>query len=57
MATRCYLIDVSNMQEVSVGIAERLVTGSQVCNLMSQSLGAGQRALRLPLRLHVQDFG
>ena len=30
MPTRRYLIDVSNMQEVSVGIAERLVTGSQV---------------------------
>jgi hypothetical protein len=57
MATRRYLIDVSKMQEVSVGIAERLVTGSQVCNLMSQSLEVGQRALRLPLRLRVQDFG
>ena len=36
MPTRRYLIDVSNMQEVSVGIAEQLVTGSHVCNLMSQ---------------------
>jgi hypothetical protein len=54
MATRR---NVSNMQEASVGIAEWLVTGSQVCNLMSQSLGVGQRAHRLPLRLHVQDFG
>ena len=30
MATRRYLIDVSNMQDASVGIAEQLVTGSQV---------------------------
>ena len=44
MATRCNMgllslpwpTDVSNMQEASVGIGERLVTGSQVCNLMSQ---------------------
>ena len=36
MATRRNMTDVSNMQEASVGIAERLVTGSHVCNLMSQ---------------------
>jgi hypothetical protein len=36
MAARCNMTDVSNMQEASVGIAEWLVTGSQVCNLMSQ---------------------
>jgi hypothetical protein len=36
MATRRNMTDVSNMQEASVGIAELLVTGSQVCNLMSQ---------------------
>ena len=36
MPTRRNMTDVSNMQETSVGIAERLVTGSEVCNLMSQ---------------------